>query len=169
VFIEIIEGLWNSRLGKIRGRRDKHQPEGSEPSCLQARISKCPDTQDDVETFLDQIHVAVGEAQIEFDIRELSREVKQGLMPQFVDQRKAHLELSSRHLARESEIVFGIGDLPHDAPATLEKPRPFCGQTYAPGAAVKQAYTKSLFEADDSLAHCGSGLAEDFPCSHVAA
>ncbi|OKO74345.1 hypothetical protein AC629_35235 [Bradyrhizobium sp. NAS80.1] len=129
VLIEIIEGSWDLHFGEIGGGGNEHQSEGSDPSCLQAGIPQRPDPQYDVEALLDQVHVAVGEAKVEFDIGEATREVEQWSVPHLVDEREADLQLSARGIARERKVVFSIGDLPHDAPAAFEKPRPLGGQT----------------------------------------
>ena len=136
------------------------QVEGPELAGTQARVLGDAAAHHHVEAFLDHVHQAVAEVQVQFDAGVAAHEGWQHNREQAQHQRQADPQATAGLLGVLRQLVLGCLQLAENAPAAFEEQRAFHREVDAAGVAVEQADAQVLFQAGDALAHRRGGDAQ---------
>ncbi|MNN19111.1 hypothetical protein D3C81_1323410 [compost metagenome] len=122
---------------------------GAEPG-----IHRLPAAHHHIEAFADDIHHAVGEVQVQFNLWVQCHELGQCRHYQPGHLRHAHPQAPARRFAGLRQLLLGGFDFGKDAPAAFEEHRALGGEGDAACAAMEQAHAQAAFQARHALAHC---------------
>ena len=152
---QIVKARGHSVRFQIGRRRTGDETMRRERSGHQPTILSAADPNGEINTFLDQIDITVGEADIHNQFRPLLHETVQ-------DRQDMHSAKRDRHVESQPPAWFLLARRHHrfcfikickDALASLVEGRSFVRQADAARRAMQKAQTQTFFQPHDTLAH----------------
>ena len=149
-------------FAQVGRRGDVDEVELAQCARHQAGVTQLTDPQDRIATVFDQVHRAIGHAQVQFHLRVARKEIRQGRGDDASADAAGHVDLQQANRLRVilAEQRFGVFNLGDQAQAAGMEHVPIMGGGHPTGRALQQAGAEPLLQFGDGRRYRGAGQAE---------
>jgi len=162
VLLQVGGMLWHAVPAQVGRRGNVDEVELAQCARHQAGVTQLADPQHGIAAVFDQVHCAVGHAQVHFHLRILREEPGQRRSDDATADAAGHVDLQQAHRLRVvlAEQRFGVLNLGDQAQAAGMEHVAVVGSGHSSGRALQQAGAEPLLQLRNGCRDGGAGQAE---------